>query len=136
MRIVKILLRLLLLKGPYWQRAYLISIYCIFIGYFIVFAVFFSLPPGPGWAMSSRLDRVLFMSAPYALVLGGVSVSLWVVASIIGVYKNVRGKADEKWGLLLGILPVLEYYVLSIVYNGFLSGRWRVVHELFYQLLK
>ena len=46
MKTNEILLRLLLLKGPYWHRAYFLSLYCIFVGYVIVFLVFFHCLPG------------------------------------------------------------------------------------------
>lgn len=135
MKINEIFLRLLLLKGPYLHRAYFLSLYCIFVGYIMLFFVFFSLPPGPGWAMSSRMDRALFKPARYIIALDGISIFLWIAASINGICKKVRGEEGNKLILLLGALPILGYYTFSKIYNTFLSGKWSVIHEFLYHLI-
>lgn len=134
MKMSEIIKRCILIKGPYWHRAYLISFYVVFILYFELFLLFFSLPPGPEWAMSSRMERVMIIKFADRLPLLFFIGLLWIAASLTGVFKTIKKTTDEPWGLILSLLLILEYGVFAFIFNELLSGRWSFIHEFIYYL--
>jgi hypothetical protein len=126
--------RLFLIKGPLWHRAYLVVFYILLFDYLVVFSTFFSLAPGPASVMSDRMDRALMVPALTLLPLNVIALLLWLIAGVRALVKSIRGSAKELWGLGYAVFPILGYLILSTVYDAFLRGHGRSIHNFFYHL--
>jgi hypothetical protein len=128
------LLQLLLLRGPIWQRLFLISFYGISIT--SIFAIGFVCsfpPPGSYAAFSDRMDRAMMVPAMFLLPIDAFSLLFWIVGFVMMLSsllsKHIRYYISA-WSLFLA--PT-SFLVTSFIYSGIFSGRFRALHEALYR---
>ena len=126
--------RALLIEGPIWHRTYLAVFYLLLIDYLVLFWTFFSLPPGPATVMSDRMDRALMGPALMLFLLNVIAILAWIASGLTVAVKAIRRTLTEAWGVAYAILPIAGFFLLSAVYNAFLTGKGRAIHEFLYHL--
>jgi len=126
--------RLLLLHGKIHERLALISFYGLLGVYLIIFWQFFSMPPASASRMEEMMVRMLPFYAYMLIPLCLTAVVSWVSALVTAIYRGASRRNISAISISSLFLPLVSYFILSSIYDGFLNGHGTAIHVWLYNL--
>ncbi len=136
--LIEIPLRLILLKGPIWQRLFLLAWYFSLVDMacatFVYMDVDATYPDNP-----TRRDEIWFrMSYLYAIFFGGFlslsQLACQAIGLILFIVQVTRGKMTEPFGLTLFVLPHFSYWLYRIFMGKLQDGELEAFRQFYLSL--
>jgi hypothetical protein len=131
---IELVKHILLVKGDWILRCSILSAYLVTLSYAVVFAIFFSIPPGPASQMSANMDRALFGVGIFLAGLIALAIVIWLVGIISCIRSGLLAKKSLVRCLWVLSIPLLTLIVFSMIYKGLLKGHGTAIHEYLYHL--